>query len=250
MATTIRQSAVGYIASLMARAKYIPLSLIKRTLHDLCTWAHDYIQKSDSSQNTTSIKAHLVFYAVCEAIFYVIAFRSRDLTSTNENLTFLQSLQLSTLVTCHLNPLRVCLPAVATTFAGVTRAHQLAYCHTILERNARRKLATVYQNEVIMPEETLDTTFPFDPFMLKKSGAFITAIYQHFQPCDDEDSNGNSIASTNEQRRRKRVESLSVIGSMDDDDFLTEHKRNKITEFSKNHEKELLFTYGTSPGFH
>lgn len=251
VATTVRQSAVGYIASTLARAKFIPHTLIKRTLHELCAWAHNYIQKSDASQNTTSIKAHLVFYAVCEAIFYVIAFRSRDLTTSNDNLTFLQSLQLSTLVTCHLNPLRVCLPAVATAFAGVTRAHQLAYCHTILERNARRKLATVYQNEIMLPEETLDTTFPFDPYLLKKSGAFIKGIYQHYQPCEDEDTNANtSISVTNDQRRRKRVESLSVISSMDDDDFLTEHKRNKIAEFTKNFEKELLFTYGTSPGFH
>lgn len=249
MATTIRQSAVGYIASILARAKYIPQGLIKRTLHELCAWCHNYIQKSDASQNTTAIKAHLVFYAVCEAIFYVIAFRSRDLTNTNENLTFLQSLQLSTLVTCHLNPLRVCLPAVATAFAGVTRAHQLAYCHTILERNARRKLATVYQNEVILPEESLDTTFPFDPYLLKKSGVFINSIYQHYQACEEE-TNGHHIAATIEQRRRKRVESLSVISSLDDDDFLNEHKRNKIAEFAKNYEKEMLFTYGTSPGFH
>lgn len=249
VATTIRQSSVGYIASMFARAKYIPLDLIKRTLHELCAWAHSYIQKSDASQNTTSIKAHVVFYAVCEAVFYVIAFRSRDLTNSNENLVFLQSLQLSTLVTCHLNPLRVCLPAVATAFAGVTRAHQLAYCHTILERNARRKLATVYQNEVMLPEETLDTTFPFDPYLLKKSGAFIASIYQHYQPCEEEDTSMNGCDVPNE-RRRKRMESLSKISSMDDDDFLTEHKRNKLGDFSKNHDKELLFSYGTSPGFH
>lgn len=197
-----------------------------------------------------SLKAHYVFYAVCEAIFYVVAFRSRDLTNSNENLNFLQSLQLSTLVTCHLNPLRVCLPAVATAFAGVTRSHQLAYCHTILERNARRKLATVYQNEVMMPEETLDTTFPFDPYLLKKSGKFIHDIYKHYQPCDDEDTNSNCISITNEQRRRKRVESLSVISSLDDDDFINEHKRNKLAESIKNMDKEMLFTYGTSPGFH
>lgn len=121
VAPTIRQSAVGYIASLLARGKFISQQLIKKTLHDLCGWAHNYIQKSDSSQNTTSLRAHLVFYAVCESIFYVIAFRSRDLTNSSENLTFLQSLQLSTLVTCHLNPLRVCSSAVATAFAGVTR---------------------------------------------------------------------------------------------------------------------------------
>lgn len=255
MAPTVRQSAVGYIASLLARGKFISLPRIKSTIHDLCRWAHDYVEKSDASQNTTSIRAHLVFYAVCEAIFYVIAFRSRDLTQTNENLTFLQSLQLSTLVTCHLNPLRVCASAVATAFAGVTRAHQLAYCHTILERNARRKLAMVYQNEIVMPDETLDTTFPFDPYLLKKSNSFIADIYQHYQPNEDEDLNGdaapNQLANNNEQRRRKRMESLNMVSSVDDDDFLTDPKRNKLTDISKNHEKEMaLFSYGTSPGFH
>lgn len=251
MASIIRQSSVSYIASLLARGKFISLHRIKHTLHDLCRWAHDYVEKSDASQNTTSIKAHLVFYAVCEAIFYVVSFRSRDLTNSSENLTFLQSLQLSTLVTCHLNPLRVCLPAVATAFAGVTRSHQLAYCHTILERNARRKLAMVYQNELIMPEETLDTTFPFDPFLLKKSAAYIADIYQHYQSNEEEDPNGAHIQiAANEQRRRKRIESLSVLSSVDDDDFLTDPKRNKIADISKNYEKEILFSYGTSPGFH
>lgn len=251
MATTVRQSAVGYLASLLARGKFISQSRMKNTLHDLCRWAHDYVEKSDSSQNTTSIKAHLVFYAVCEAIFYVISFRSRDLTNSSENLTFLQTLQLSTLVTCHLNPLRVCLPAVATAFAGVTRAHQLAYCHTILERNARRKLAMVYQNEIVMPDETLDTMFPFDPYLLKKSGAFIAKIYQHYQPSEDDDPNGHNQIATNEQRRRKRVESQSMLSSVDDDDFLSDPKRNKLSEsLTKTFEKEMLFSYGTSPGFH
>lgn len=252
MATTIRQSSVGYIASLLARGKFISTDRIMATLEDLCRWARDYVEKSDASQNTTSIKAHLVFYAVCEAIFYVIAFRSRDLTNSAKNLTFLSTkLHLSTLVTCHLNPLRVCLPAVATAFAGVTRAHQLAYCHTILERNARRKLAMVYQNEIVMPEETLDTTFPFDPYLLKKSSSYIAGIYQHYQPNEDDDPNGaHHQIATNEQRRRKRIESLSILSSVDDDDFLTDPKRNKLAEVSKNYEKEMLFSYGTSPGFH
>lgn len=234
----------------MARAKYLPKGVIKRTLRELCEWAHTYILKSDSGQNSLYIKAHIVFYAVCEAIFYVIAFRSRDLTSNDKNLIFLQSMQLSTLVTCHLNPLRVCQPAVATAFAGVTRAHQLAYCHTILERNARKKLATVYRNEVIMPEETLDTAFPFDPYLLKKSGKRIVSIYQQYQASEAEESSSASspVLSTNELRR-KRLESLTV-GSIEDDDFLNEHKRNRLADASKSYEKEMLFTYGTSPGFH
>lgn len=171
---------------------------------------------------------HLVFYAVCEAIFYVIAFRSYDLTNSNENLKLLQSLQLSTLVTSHLNPLRVCAPAVATAFAGVTRAHQLAYCHTILERNARRKMAMVYQNEIVMPDENLDTMFPFDPYLLSKSGKFVADIYQCYQPNADDADAVDLLTNSNETRRRRRVESLSLVSSVDDNDFLTDAKRNKF----------------------
>lgn len=224
---TIRQSSVSYIASLLTRGKFIAQHSIRQILESLCHWAHEYIKGSDSNQNTTSIKVHLVFYAVCEAIFYVIAFRSYDLTNSNENLKFLQSLQLSTLVTSHLNPLRVCSPAVATAFAGVTRAHQLAYCHTILERNARRKMDMVYQNEIVMPDETLDTMFPFDPYLLSKSGAFVADIYQCYQPNEDDVAN-DLLTSSNETRRRKRVESLSLVSSVDDNDFLTDAKRNKF----------------------
>lgn len=245
--TTIRQAAVSYIASFVARAKYLPQGVIKKVLRDMCEWSHNYILKSDSGQNTNSVKAHIVFYAVCEAIFYVIAFRSRDLTSSNKNLIFLQSLQLSTLVTCNQNPLRVCQPTVATAFAGVTRAHQLAYCHTILERNARKKLATVSRNEIIMPEEILDTSFPFDPYLLKKSGKRVFDIYQQYQASEAEETHA-PVSSAD--LRRKRLESFQAGTSVDDDDFLNEHKRNKLAELSKSYERELLFSYGTSPGFH
>lgn len=106
----------------------------------------------------------------------------------------------------------------------------------------------VYQNDIIMPEETLDTTFPFDPYLLKKSAEYIVKIYQQYQPTEDEDPN-NQIAS-NEQRRRKRVESLNMVSSVDDDDFLSDPKRNKLAELAKSYEKDILFSYGTSPGFH
>ncbi|XP_037731270.1 uncharacterized protein LOC119561859 [Drosophila subpulchrella] len=42
---------------------------------------------------------------------------------------------------------------------SVTTTYQLAYCHTVLERNDRRKLATVYGHDKCMPEETLESFF-------------------------------------------------------------------------------------------
>lgn len=243
----IRQTAVGYIASFLARSKTLDLDVLKNYLKNLCEWAHQYIQRCDQYRSNSSLKANLVFFSACQAIFYVIAFRSKDLTAEKKDLFFLQSLQLSALVTCKFNPLRVCLPAVATAFAGVTRAYQLAYCHAILERNARRKLATVYANEKATPEEALDTFFPFDPYLLKISGRRIHPNYLQYQAnADDEDSSYVNDSSVIE-RQRKRGDSEMAD---DIDDFLIADKRQKfsLSESARSHEAQ--FSYGLSPGFH
>ncbi|XP_055850778.1 RNA polymerase I-specific transcription initiation factor RRN3 [Episyrphus balteatus] len=244
----IRQASVGYIASFLARSKTLPLEVLKNYLKDLCEWAHQYIQRCDQYRANGTLKANLVFFSVCQAIFYVIAFRSRDLTADKKGLLFLQSLQLSALVTCNFNPLRVCLPAVATAFAGVTRAYQLAYCHAILERNARRKLATVYANEKSTPEEALDTFFPFDPYLLKMSGKRIQPNYLQYQPNECEDDSCSAVTNVSAaatDRLRKRGDSEMAD---DIDDFLIADKRQKLSELARSHEAQ--FTYGLSPGFH
>ncbi|ETN66338.1 transcription initiation factor RRN3 [Anopheles darlingi] len=255
---TVRQASVGYIASMLARAKFVPLSFLKTMLQELSQWVHGYIQRSDSMHHNQTLKAHLVFYSVCQAIFYVVAFRSKHLTANAKNLSFLQSLQLSSIVTCHLNPLRVCLPTVATAFAGVTRSYQLAYCHTILERNARRKLATVYSNSSAQtPEDCLDTFFPFDPYMLIKSGQRIEPLYLQYQvhEVDEEHgiAGGEYVATThgsgsNIVSGRKRYDS----NTDDIDDFIPESKRRKHTAASHGMDMngEFTYSYGVSPGFH
>ena len=128
---------------------------------------------------------------------------------------------------------------MATAFAGVTRAHQLAYCHTILERNARKKLATVYSNDITMPEECLDTFFPFDQYMLKKSGKKVHNIYRQYQASDAEECSASTSIS---MRRRRHLESVNE----DVDDFIVE-KKLKISELSKSFDRELHFNFGTSP---
>uniref|UniRef100_A0A182Q1R4 RNA polymerase I-specific transcription initiation factor RRN3 n=1 Tax=Anopheles farauti TaxID=69004 RepID=A0A182Q1R4_9DIPT len=239
---TVRQTSVGYIASMLARAKFVPLSYLKSMLVEMSQWVHNYIQRCDSMHYNQSLKAHLVFYSVCQAIFYVVAFRSNHLTTSAKNLTFLQSLQLSSIVTCQLNPLRVCLPTVATAFAGITRAYQLAYCHTILERNARRKLATVYKNSTQLPEDCLDTFFPFDPYMLKKSGKRIEPFYLQYQAHEVDEDAGETVG-----KGRKRYESVSE----DIDDFIPESKRHRhLSGAGVDVSGEFTFSYGVSPGFH
>ncbi|EDV35386.1 uncharacterized protein Dana_GF22755, isoform A [Drosophila ananassae] len=234
----IRHGAIGYLASFLARAKFVPLCTLTLYLMELSKWAHSYIDDSDEYSQNCSLKSNLVFFSVCQAIFYLIAFRVRDLTATTKDLLFLQSLQLSRLAMCHFNPLRYCLAAIATAFAGVTRTYQLAYCHTVLERNARRKLATVYGHEKCMPEETLETFFPFDPYMLKMSNKYIEINYLIYQGNTDDNA-------TPEPLRRKRGDSEMV----EDDDFIKIDKRQKLLELSKSQELEKDFNYGSSSGF-
>ncbi|XP_030377459.1 RNA polymerase I-specific transcription initiation factor RRN3 [Scaptodrosophila lebanonensis] len=243
MSAVIRHAAVGYMASFLARAKYVPLNTITSYLKELCKWAHTYIDDSDEYSQNCTLKANIVFFSVCQAIFYLIAFRARDLTASPKNLLFLQSLQLSRLAMCHFNPLRYCLQPVATAFAGVMRTHQLAYCHTVLERNARRKLATVYGYDKALPEETLETFFPFDPYLLKLSNEFIEPNYLVYKVHELEEPSESTVSQV---LRRKRGDSeMQEI----DDFILPSDKRQKLSELSKSQEFDRQFHYGTSPGF-
>jgi RNA polymerase I-specific transcription initiation factor RRN3 len=91
-------------------------------------------------------------------------------------LSFLQSLNLTKMVTCRLNPLKVCLPVVAQNFAAVTRTYQLAYCYSVLQHNARYSMPVIHQDHkgctVIKDSALLDTFFPFDPFILCRSVSY------------------------------------------------------------------------------
>uniref|UniRef100_A0A1B0G3J9 RNA polymerase I-specific transcription initiation factor RRN3 n=1 Tax=Glossina morsitans morsitans TaxID=37546 RepID=A0A1B0G3J9_GLOMM len=235
----IRQASVGYLSSFLARSAFIHVNIIKLYLKEMCDWCQQYIKGSQLSRSNVSLKSNLVFYSVCQAIFYVIAFRSRDLTVDKKSILFLQSLQLTALVTSTYNPLRVCLPAVATAFAGVTRAYQLAYCHAILERNARRKLATIYANDTATPEEILDTFFPFDPYLLKISGQRISSIYLQYQASDAEECSSHSSTPESINISDRKRDNSEMLGDHDIDDFLPDDKRHKLIATKINQPRDL-----------
>jgi RNA polymerase I-specific transcription initiation factor RRN3 len=224
--------AAGYLSSLLARAKFMPIEILKKYLEHLANYAHDYITMCNSIKLNMSPRAHLVFHAVCQAIFYVIAFRSKDLNLINsrKNLQFLLQLNLSVIVKHPLNPLNYCLPAIATIFDSVMTKYQILYCHTIIVKNASKKLATVFMNEEIHSEEMLETVFPFDPYLLKKSGEKIHPIYVEYQGgSDDEDSLQSTTSTTSSPRAsRKRTRNESEC----DDYFILNSKKIKSDLYS------------------
>ncbi|CAH1185721.1 unnamed protein product [Phyllotreta striolata] len=228
VAPVLRQAAVNYIASLVARSNFVPLAMIKGTLQQLAEWIHSYISSQDGFEYVNSdIRSHSVFYAVCQALFYIVAFRYKDFVQSKKNIVFLQSLNMAKMVTSRLNPLRVCQHAVVQNFAAVTRKYQLAYCYSVIEHNSRNTLPVIYLDEkgtTVTSDNTLNTFFPFDPFILERSAKKIEPFYKEYQEADE---SAETV-----------MEETSEV-----DDFLL----NEFPNSSKN--KTQKFSYGSSPGF-
>lgn len=141
------------------------------------------------------------------------------------DLLFLQGLNLNKIVSCRLNPLKVCQTAVVQNFAAVTRKYQLAYCYTVIEHNSRSNLPVYNMGNVT--RATLDPFFPFDPYLLKMSEHRISNLYY------------------NSQCMILSVESPKNNQYEDDDDFIDE----SFSAESSSHSYMEKFSYGTSPGF-
>ena len=140
--SVIRQTAIAYIASYLARAKVVSSGQVISYLDRISGWAMDYVNTRDSSVEKgdfvlADISRHGPFYAACQAIFYVFAFRHSEITNTVERISKLKAMSWQSLVTASLNPLRVCLPGIVKSFAAISKDYQLAYCTAILERNNR-----------------------------------------------------------------------------------------------------------------
>ncbi|XP_029803968.1 RNA polymerase I-specific transcription initiation factor RRN3 isoform X1 [Suricata suricatta] len=211
----IRQAAGNYIGSFLARAKFIPLITVKSCLDLLVNWLHMYLNNQDSGTKAfCDVALHGPFYSACQAVFYTFVFRHKQLLSGNlkEGLRYLQSLNFERIVMSQLNPLKICLPSVVNFFAAITSKYQLVFCYTIIERNNRQMLpvirSTAGGDSVQTCTNPLDTFFPFDPCVLKRSKKFIDPIYQIW-----EDMSAEELQEFTKPVRKEVVED-------EDDDFL------------------------------
>uniref|UniRef100_A0A3Q0RH54 RRN3 homolog, RNA polymerase I transcription factor n=1 Tax=Amphilophus citrinellus TaxID=61819 RepID=A0A3Q0RH54_AMPCI len=189
----LRQAAAGYLGSFLARAKFIPVSTVRACVDLLISWIHRYIDSQDKcgKQVCCDVSLHGPFYTSCQAVFYTIIFRHRAMLEANmkKGLEYLQSLNLERVVMCQLNPLRFCLPSITNMFADITRKYQVVFCYTIIEKNNRHMLPVVRSSTggdcVTTNTNPLDSFFPFDPYLLKRSGQLIEPLYQVWDDLTD-----------------------------------------------------------------
>ncbi|XP_008119876.1 RNA polymerase I-specific transcription initiation factor RRN3 [Anolis carolinensis] len=186
--TVIRQAAANYIGSFLARAKFIPVVTVKACLDLLVNWLHLYIDNQGSgSKAFCDVALHGSFYAACQAVFYVVIFRHKQILdgSLKKGLLFLQNLNFERIVMSQLNPLKICLPSIVNFFAALTRKYQIAFCDTIIERNRRQVLPVIRSScggdAVETATNPLDSFFPFDPYVLNRSKNIINPLYEFWE---------------------------------------------------------------------
>lgn len=192
-----RMSAVAYLASYLSRGKFLSTSYITTMLKRLVDWCLDYCKVQDEDVNPL---AHRVFYAGCQAIMYVLCFRMWSMMSIPRLKSQLFLMPLETILKHKSDPLKVCLPSVVGEFLKQARAARLfmvsktSISDDILETELSRAFGGL---------ERLDTFFPFDPCLLKKSDRFIRPNFIFWSMVkttydDDEDEDEDAEGSSDE----------------------------------------------------
>ncbi|KAH9947053.1 RNA polymerase I-specific transcription initiation factor RRN3-domain-containing protein [Amylocystis lapponica] len=122
-------------------------------------------------------------------------------------------------ITSELNPLKICSVNVVMQFARVAHATDFIYCYSIMEANKRSEYApnmpmsrssqSSMRRQAVHPSmlgqsmtAELNMFFPFDPYKLPKSGAYIQGVYREWSSVaigaeedDDEDDDEESVGS-------------------------------------------------------
>ncbi|XP_029663030.1 RNA polymerase I-specific transcription initiation factor RRN3 isoform X3 [Formica exsecta] len=176
VAPVLRQSAVCYISSLLATASFISSGLVKLIMSKLITWIRNYINMQEYSKYIDDdMKRHAVFYSVCQAFFHLFIARHKEFVSSKNGILFLQELDIPRVVTCRLNPLKMCNTKIVHSFADITSTYQLAYCYTIIENNERNQMP-IFGMKTHLPV-LVSNFFPFESYTLQHSRQRIVSLF-------------------------------------------------------------------------
>jgi len=165
-----RQISLDYLASYICRASFVPINVVSFILTALVTELHCYLDTPDKVM-APILEDHLIFYIICQAVFYIITYLSNALLE-NGGYEYLLRLQLERFIISPLNPLKFCCRSVAEAFATVVDKLNLMSisCEELIEQNKQTKFNFDDRNP-------LGTHFPFDPIYLDLPQSF-----QHIEP--------------------------------------------------------------------
>ncbi|KAK9673238.1 hypothetical protein RND81_12G155100 [Saponaria officinalis] len=187
-----RMSAVSYLASYLARGRFVQNSSVMGSLKRLIKWCSDYCISHGGDFDPT---AHRVFYSGCQAIFYILCFRMKSIMEIPHLNTQLSRFPLRQILKSSLEPLKVCLPSIVEEFM------QQAESVNLLDERGAPIFDDMLESEFSKAFggiERLDSFFPFDPCLLRKCDSYIRPNFVYWsmvrktyeddeESCSDED---------------------------------------------------------------
>ncbi|UJR08837.1 hypothetical protein I4U23_013091 [Adineta vaga] len=248
---TFRQAAICYLCSFIARAKYISIKSVLTIIQSMVDWLHTYI--STTEVNSINSNRHLPFYTICQAVLYIFIYRHEEIARLSDGMETVLQWRLNRIISCELNPLKYCLPAITLGFARLARNYQIVFCYSIIEINNRYSLPEVfsfsdYYDHIspILPSHLLHSYFPFDPYVLKRSSMFIQSIYNDYQDDNDDfhDKNRQNIIEEDDDILASMMMSStpSSLHSIDQISTLS-------VSIKSSHLIPSLLPFSRSPGF-
>lgn len=243
----MRQSCGAYLASFLARAKYISVAYLQKALYHLLKWLHDQMdvfdriaghgegededKRTDLETQEAALEkdadkpAHFqegIYVSTLQTVCYLLCFRGLEIAQTENGYDFLRSLGWERLLITPASetvpgycPLAFCQQTVSAEFLNfvetldliseecIDRVDQAMNATSMIGRGGRGKgmerstapklSATQMPVGVALGQrQPLETFFPFDPYLLRRSFKFIGPLYlywKHADPTSNENAN-------------------------------------------------------------
>jgi len=311
-ATVTRQSATCYLASFVSRASFVCAETACESVVALLRFAEAYMDKYPTEASARKkwkgvsfegkgrLEMHSLFYTVCQAAFYIMAFRGKEcihyfrnaskvhheidgdfssaefvLSGSNSNLMHIDicTERWTRLCSHHLQPLRNCLESVRGEFLILSDRFDFIEDSVIrklviedrqMSSGLQNKKSSTKKSSVIRTAATLerkrlngvgglgrgmnplDSFFPFDPYLLQRSYAFVEPYYRQWERSSvdsvdtsatlkeekdsiidgDEDITSDDSGSDDDEIEMNRDDDDD---NSDDDDDADEHRKHDIS---------------------
>lgn len=252
---TTRQSCGAYLASFLARAKYISVAYLQKALYHLLKWLHGQMDIYDAAQQNQHDKLEdyadeiaaepdervleesekveissvrgfqeSIFISSLQTVCYMLCFRGLEIATSDNGAgyEFLRSLGWERLLLTSGGycPLAYCQQTVATEFLNLVEAFDLVSEECLeridqaigtatvsatksaksMEHSKKPTAGSVPVSTLLGQRQPLETFFPFDPYLLRRSFRYIGPLYlywKHADPTSSENANLlNSVKAT------------------------------------------------------
>ena len=253
-----RFAAAAYLASFVSRGAHVTKDVVRNVFCLLVAELDNLRRNHEPTCTGPDPRRFGGYYAIAQAILYTFCFRWRDLVELapgEENLTDDELLwegrqirwisgiktTLDLNIRSPLNPLKVCSPVIVQQFEHISRHLKFIYVHHLIENNKRVMVSWsvpsngyggIGERETALSAKKgdarhqLDAFFPFDPYQLPRSKAWVEGDYNAWKGIagvDEEDNEDDEMGTHNGSDSESEEEEEDIDSDSDDEGVADDH---------------------------